>query len=96
MANTLELKHLFYGFEKEGVETVKSIDDLETVIENKLQAIVWEDGPVKLVVAIMEISLNSTTSIEKAERKLKNLSKQHGVENVRVKPVPSYGGRHYR
>ena len=93
MQNTLELKHLVYGFKKQGVEDVKSIDDIETVVEAILQATVWEDSSgLKSVKAIMEINLRDH-DLDKAARKLKNLAKQHGPVNVQVKPVFKYCGR---
>lgn len=97
MQNTLELRHNFYGFRKEGVEDVTSIDQLETVTGNTLQAIVYEapkaDG-LKVVFAIMEVDLLSNkTTYDKGLRRLKTLSKKYNhVANTKVEVKASYGG----
>ena len=93
MQNTLELRHSVYGFVKEGVEEVQSRDDIETITTENVQAIVYDHSSgLKLVHWIGEIDLRNTT-MEKAVRRLKNLAKKEGVENVRVQPKFCYGGR---
>ena len=97
--NTLQLKHLHYGYRKDGVEEVKSAADVDTN-EDVIQAIVWEtkDG-IQLVVSIEEINLKDvsqtgrSTPMDKALQKLKDRARRlHGVANVKVPCGYSYGG----
>ena len=89
----IQLRRLYYGFRREGVETVTRYLDVELITADKLQSIVWADADKKTVLAIVEIDLKNTGVTQRdAKRKLVAHATKLGVQYTNVGVELCYGG----
>ena len=80
MITSAELKHLHYGFAKDGVDEVTSPADVETTTSSRLQAVLYDDSTgCKLVAAVAEVDTVKCNGLRNARATLLRWAKHHGV-----------------